>query len=89
MQNEKELLNHVVRMDFETDQGIFSVIKYNPTGVNNWTVCNSDGYLNKTDYVNKDVCGMLPESLISENDMFSLDEALNVIMRVLNKHKIN
>lgn len=76
-------------MDFETDQGIFSVIKYNPTGVNNWAVCNSDGYLNKTNYVNKGEGAMFPESLISQDDMFSLDEALGVVMRILNKHKIN
>ncbi|MCC4769467.1 hypothetical protein FXV91_04425 [Methanosarcina sp. DH2] len=93
MQNEteilKELLNNVVRMDFETDQGLLSVVKYNSHGVNNWTVCNSEGYLNKTDYVDKDECAMIPESLISDNDMFSLNEALDFIMGILTKHKIN
>lgn len=95
MENEKELLSHVQRMDFETNEGVFCIIKYKSEGAKNWTVCNSNGYMRKTDYVNNNKVVMIPKELISNEElasddyMLSFDEALDVVIRILNNHKIN
>jgi hypothetical protein len=104
MQNEEELLNHVLQMDFEIDSRIYSIIKCISDSDKNWTLCTPDGYyMRKREYVNGGVIGMYPKEIIPYKEsasaedlatdnyiyMLTFDEALGVITKLLNSHKIN